>query len=77
MLCSILLPAEKFFCCLTRPTASLVSVGEVKEARDRYANMEVSHLLTRFEHHQGPCILTSNLRSNLDPCICPQVSDGY
>jgi hypothetical protein len=43
--------------------------GEVKEARDRYANMEVSHLLTRFEHHQGPCILTSNLRSNLDPAF--------
>jgi hypothetical protein len=40
--------------------------GEVKEARDRYANMEVSHLLTRIERHQGPCILTSNLRQHLD-----------
>ena len=35
---------------------------EVKEARDRYANMEVSHLLPRIECHKGPCILTSNLR---------------
>lgn len=43
--------------------------GEVKEARDRYANMEISHLLTRFEHHQGPCILTSNLRNHLDPAF--------
>lgn len=40
--------------------------GEVKEARDRYANMEVSHLLARIEEHRGPCILTTNLRSHLD-----------
>ncbi len=40
--------------------------GEVKEARDRYANMEVSHLLSRIEMHDGPCILTTNLRRNLD-----------
>jgi hypothetical protein len=43
--------------------------GEVKEARDRYANMEVSHLLARIESHRGPCILTTNLRSNLDPAF--------
>ena len=40
--------------------------GEVKEARDRYANMEVSHLLARIETHDGPCVLTTNLRRNLD-----------
>ncbi|NTU43090.1 MAG: ATP-binding protein [Nitrospirales bacterium] len=40
--------------------------GEVKEARDRYANMEVSHLLSRMERHHGPCVLTSNLRHALD-----------
>jgi hypothetical protein len=40
--------------------------GAVKEARDRYANMEVSHLLTRIEAHDGPCILTTNLRKQLD-----------
>lgn len=43
--------------------------GEVKEARDRYANMEVSHLLSRIERHHGPCILTSNLRQHLDPAF--------
>ena len=43
--------------------------GEVREARDRYANLEVSHLLARIETHQGPCILTSNLRRNLDPAF--------
>jgi SpoVK/Ycf46/Vps4 family AAA+-type ATPase len=40
--------------------------AEVKEARDRYANMEVSHLLNRIEQHRGPCILTTNLRAHLD-----------
>ncbi|MDJ0841879.1 MAG: ATP-binding protein [Acidobacteriota bacterium] len=40
--------------------------GEIKEARDRYANMEVSHLLARVENHRGPCILTTNLRGHLD-----------
>ncbi|MER9565945.1 ATP-binding protein [Mesorhizobium sp. M0571] len=40
--------------------------GEVREARDRYANLEVSHLLARIEDHNGPCILTTNLRDQLD-----------
>jgi len=43
--------------------------GDVRDARDRYANMEVSHLLTRIENHQGPCILTTNLRDHLDPAF--------
>jgi SpoVK/Ycf46/Vps4 family AAA+-type ATPase len=40
--------------------------GEVTDARDRYANLEVSHMLSRFERHSGPVILTSNYRSNID-----------
>ncbi|MES2442395.1 MAG: ATP-binding protein [Pseudomonadota bacterium] len=40
--------------------------GEVSDARDRYANLEVSHMLGRFEAHQGPVILTTNLRANID-----------
>lgn len=47
--------------------------GEVKEARDRYANMEVSHLLTRIEAHDGPCILTTNLRRQLDPAFLRRI----
>lgn len=43
--------------------------GEVREARDRYANLEVSHLLARIESHQGPVILTTNLRKQLDPAF--------
>jgi SpoVK/Ycf46/Vps4 family AAA+-type ATPase len=40
--------------------------GQITDARDRYANMEVSHLLARLETHVGPCVLTTNLRRNLD-----------
>ena len=40
--------------------------GDVSDARDRYANLEVSHMLSRFEAHDGPVILTTNLRANID-----------
>ncbi len=40
--------------------------GEISEARDRYANMEVSYLLARIEDHHGPCLLTTNLRQQID-----------
>ncbi|MEM8639802.1 MAG: ATP-binding protein [Cyanobacteria bacterium P01_G01_bin.54] len=40
--------------------------GEVKEARDRYANQEVSYLLQRFETYPGLAILTSNLKDSID-----------
>ena len=43
--------------------------GEINDARDRYANLEVSHLLSRFERHNGPVILTTNLRANIDPAF--------
>jgi SpoVK/Ycf46/Vps4 family AAA+-type ATPase len=43
--------------------------GEVRDARDRYANLAVSHLLSRLEAHDGPCVLTTNLRANLDPAF--------
>ncbi|MEM8637186.1 MAG: ATP-binding protein [Cyanobacteria bacterium P01_G01_bin.54] len=40
--------------------------GEVKEARDRYANQEVSYLLQRLETYPGLVILTSNLKDAID-----------
>lgn len=39
---------------------------EVKDAHDRYANIEVGFLLQRLEAFEGVTILTTNLRSNLD-----------
>lgn len=40
--------------------------SEVKDAHDRYANIEVSYLLQRMEAYQGVTILATNLRANLD-----------
>jgi len=39
---------------------------EVSDAHDRYANQDVSHLLTLIEDHPGPVILTTNLLANID-----------
>lgn len=40
--------------------------GEVREARDRWANVELAFLLQRIEEHRGVVILASNLRQNID-----------
>ncbi len=40
--------------------------SEVKDAHDRYANIEVSYLLQRMEDYDGITILATNLRANLD-----------
>lgn len=43
--------------------------SEVSDAKDRYANLEVSYLLQRMESYNGLAILTTNLQSNLDPAF--------
>lgn len=40
--------------------------SSVSDARDRYANVEVAHLLQRMETFEGIAILATNFRSNLD-----------
>jgi hypothetical protein len=40
--------------------------SEVRDAHDRYANIEVAYLLQRMETFDGLAILTTNLRANLD-----------
>ena len=40
--------------------------SEVKDAHDRYANIEISYLLQRMERYNGVTILATNLRANLD-----------
>jgi SpoVK/Ycf46/Vps4 family AAA+-type ATPase len=42
---------------------------EIKDSHDRWANLEVSYLLQRMEAYSGPAILTTNLKSNLDPAF--------
>jgi ATPase family associated with various cellular activities (AAA) len=39
---------------------------EVKDAHDRYANVEVAYLLQRIEDYDGLAILTTNLKQNID-----------
>ena len=40
--------------------------SEVRDAHDRYANIEVGYLLQKMEEYEGISILTTNLRQNLD-----------
>ncbi|HEX4569812.1 MAG TPA: ATP-binding protein, partial [Dongiaceae bacterium] len=40
--------------------------SEVKDAHDRYANLEVAYLLQRIEAYEGLVILATNLAKNID-----------
>jgi len=40
--------------------------SEVKDAHDRYANIEVAYLLQRMESFDGIALLSTNLRANVD-----------
>ena len=40
--------------------------SEVKDAHDRYANIEVAYLLQRMEAYDGLAILTTNMRQSVD-----------
>lgn len=40
--------------------------SEVKDAHDRYANLEVAYLLQQVESYDGVALLATNLRQNLD-----------
>jgi SpoVK/Ycf46/Vps4 family AAA+-type ATPase len=40
--------------------------SEVRDAHDRYANVEVAYLLQRMEDYDGLAILATNLRQHLD-----------
>ncbi|HEV8483544.1 MAG TPA: AAA family ATPase [Blastocatellia bacterium] len=40
--------------------------SEVKDAHDRYANIEIGYLLQKMEEYDGIAILATNLRQNMD-----------
>jgi len=40
--------------------------SEVKDAHDRYANIEINYLLQRMEEFDGLVVLATNLRRNID-----------
>lgn len=45
----------------------------VRDSHDRYANLEVSYLLSRIDAYDGLVILATNLRENLDDAIVRRV----
>lgn len=47
--------------------------SEVKDAHDRYANLEVAYLLQKMEEFEGISILTSNFRQNLDDAFVRRI----
>jgi len=40
--------------------------SDVKDSRDRYANVEINYLLQRMESYSGLAVLTTNMKSALD-----------
>lgn len=40
--------------------------SEVRDAHDRYANIEIAYLLQKMEQYEGLTILATNLRQNMD-----------
>ena len=42
---------------------------QTTDAKDRYANQEISYLLQRIESYNGLVILASNLKGNIDPAF--------
>jgi hypothetical protein len=40
--------------------------SEVKDARDRYANIEIAYLLQQVENYDGIVVLATNFRQNID-----------
>jgi SpoVK/Ycf46/Vps4 family AAA+-type ATPase len=47
--------------------------SEVKDAHDRYANIEVSYVLSKIEAYQGLVILTTNHTVDIDPTVMCRV----
>jgi SpoVK/Ycf46/Vps4 family AAA+-type ATPase len=47
--------------------------GEVRDAHDRYANIEVAFLLQRLESFSGLAVLTTNFRQNIDTAFLRRI----
>ena len=48
--------------------------GEVKDANDRNANVEVAYLLQQIEEYDGVCIMATNLIGNMDEAFMRRVT---
>ena len=47
---------------------------EVKDSKDRGANLEISYLLQRMENHNGICIMTTNYMENIDKAFFRRIN---
>jgi len=47
--------------------------SEVKDAHDRYANIEIGYLLQKMEEYDGITILATNLRKNMDEAFIRRI----
>ena len=47
--------------------------SEVKDAHDRYANIEIAYLLQKMEEYSGIVILTTNLQKNMDDAFLRRI----
>lgn len=47
--------------------------SEVSDAKDRYANTEVSYLLQRIEQYEGIVLMATNLMNNIDPAFLRRI----
>ena len=45
----------------------------VKDSHDRYANLEITHLLSRLEEYNGVALLATNLGTNIDPAFTRRI----
>ncbi len=47
--------------------------SEVKDAHDRYANIEIAYLLQRIEEYEGIVILATNMKKNMDEAFVRRI----
>jgi SpoVK/Ycf46/Vps4 family AAA+-type ATPase len=47
--------------------------SEVRDAHDRYANIEINYLLQKIEEYEGVVILATNLRKNMDEAFTRRI----
>jgi hypothetical protein len=47
--------------------------SEVKDAHDRYANVEVAYLLQKMEEYEGIVVLATNFRKNIDDAFTRRI----
>jgi SpoVK/Ycf46/Vps4 family AAA+-type ATPase len=48
-------------------------VDEIRDAQDRFANMDISHLMVAIENYTGIVLLASNLKTNIDPAFIRRI----